>query len=71
MLSEKEKPNVDKDGFEWDSSLGPLKPAYFITTDIEWIAGYLLSLSEMELISTIKEYFPKESLTRLAKALGV
>ena len=58
---------TDQQGFTWDKLLGGPST----TSDIEWVAGYLLSLSEMELISTIKEYFPKEHLARLAKAIGV
>ena len=59
-----QKGHTDRQGFTWESILGGPDP----TTDV---AGYLLSLSEMELVSTIKEYFPKEHIARLAKALGV
>lgn len=62
-----QKGHTDRQGFTWDKLLGGPST----TSDIEWVAGYLLSLSEMEMISTIKEYFAPEHVARLAKALGV
>ena len=70
MVSKKKNSNPDEE-FQWDKSLGKPVPFCHPLTELEWIAAYLKSLSESDLINTIKEYFSPELVATLAKTLGV